>query len=161
MKEKRKEVKIKTRLNVKLTDQEATQRAEALVDVTENLKDMDLEFKMIKKDWTLRINHEKDIASQLSRSASTKRELQSVVAVQVFDLIKKETWFAYKGEEYERRPLTMMETDQLGNKSLFNDDPELEGKVDDDTEEGPTDDNAILKVVNSEKKVTKKKDNCA
>lgn len=157
MKNELQKVKVKERIFVNLNEVEIQARAELLVDVTENLKDVDIEFKGIKKEWSEKIKNEKSLQSDLSRSASTGKELQTVVAIQVFDPKNKRTWIEYQNEKYNDRPLTMAELESIGN-SLFKE-AVAENKADEDAEEGPTEeDNNILKVVNSERKVRTKKD---
>lgn len=150
-------MKVKERIYVNLTDQEINDREELLVEVTENLKVTDVEFKFIKKEWSEKIKKEKTMQSDLSRAASTGKELQTVVAIQVFDQKNKRTWIEYKYEKYNERPLTIAEIESIGN-SLFKE-AVAENKADEDAKEGPVDgENEILRVVNSERKVRTKKD---
>lgn len=113
-------VKVRKTLPVKLREDEiAAKASEAmqLSDEVERLEDL-------KKIETQRYSDQiKTLRAQirgLVRQHKTGEEMRAVDAVQVFDLTRERTWYAFRGERYDERAMDKHELKELKG-SLFKD----------------------------------------
>jgi hypothetical protein len=106
-------IKTTDSINVKLSNNEISERAIISCKVAKELDDAEQEFATIKKEHKARIDGISSKLKSLQHCVETGEEFRQVECNRLFDLARGVTWLEFEGKRYLERPPTQKEMELL------------------------------------------------
>ena len=111
-------IKTNDAINVKLTQNEISERAIISCKVAKEFDDAEQEFNAIKKEWKGKIDAVEARLKALQHSVETGEEFRQVECNRLYDLGRGITWLEFEGKKYGERPPTQKEMELLQRGDL-------------------------------------------